>query len=409
MTQVVVVASSESYRTGDFVRAASLLQADVVVASDAPVPLGAKQVRIDLADPIAAAQVIQAAVPDAAAVVAVDDQGVSAASHAARLLGLEHNPPASVAATRDKLLMRRLLADAGIAQPRWAEVPPGTAARVAGEIGYPCVLKPVGRSAGQGVIRVDDFASARRAEARIRSILRNTGSPPDETLLAEEYLPGDELVVEGLLVNGTMQVLALIDKPDPLEGPFFEETLLTTPSRHPDAVAGAAVEVAAAAAHALGLHHGPVHAEVRIPPGGPVQLLEIAARSIGGLCGRALSFGLLGESLEVLVLRGALGIPPVETAATRPATGVLMLPIPATGRLTAIDGIQEARALDGVDEVTITATTGRRIDALPEGGRYLGFVFGSGGSPGEVEEALRRAAAVISVDIDGEGMLAAPG
>ncbi|MBT8215247.1 MAG: ATP-grasp domain-containing protein [Acidimicrobiia bacterium] len=408
MTQVVVVASSQSYRTGDFVRAASLLQADVVVASNAPIPLGAKQVRVDLADPKAAARAIQAAVPHAAAVVAVDDQGVAAASHAARLLGLEHNPPKSVAATRDKLLMRRLLADAGIPQPRWAEVPPGTAGRVAGEIGYPSVLKPVGRSAGQGVIRVDDFAAARRAEARIRSILRNTGSQPDQVLLAEEYLPGDEMVIEGLLVDGSMQVLALIDKPDPLEGPFFEETLLTTPSRHTDAVAGEAVDVAVAAAHALGLHHGPVHAEVRIPPAGPVRLLEIAARSIGGLCGRALSFGLLGESLEVLVLRGALGIAPVDTAATRPAVGVLMLPIPATGRLTAIDGVEEARALDGVDDVTITATIGRRIEALPEGGRYLGFVFASGLSPVEVEQTLRRAAGIIEVDIDGEGMLAAP-
>lgn len=408
MTQVVVVASSESYRTGDFVRAATLLQAEVVVASDAPVPLGAKQIRVDLADPHSAARAIQAAVPGAAAVVAVDDQGVAVASHAARALGLAHNPPESVAATRDKLLMRRLLSAGGIPQPRWAEVESGAAARVGGEIGFPAVLKPVGRSAGQGVIRVDDFAAARRAERRIRTILRNTGSPDDQALLAEEYLPGDEMVVEGLLVDGSMEVLALIDKPEPLHGPFFEETFLTTPSRHARSVTAQAVDVAAAAARALGLQHGPVHAEVRISPDGSVRLLEIAARSIGGLCGRALSFGLLGESLEVLVLRGALGVAPVDTSATRPAAGVLMLPIPATGLLTAIEGVDEARALDGVNDITITATVGRRIEALPEGGRYLGFVFAVGHSPAEVEQTLRTAAATISVAIDGEGMLAAP-
>lgn len=404
MKRVVIVASGQSYRTGDFLTAAALLQVEAIVASDVAAPIPGVQLQIDLADPAAASALIGALDPSPDAVVAIDDQGVAVAARAAQDLGLAHNPLGAIAATRDKLLMRELLAAGRVPQPRFAPVSPGAGPAVAAKLGFPVVIKPVGLAASRGVIRADDWAAARRAEGRIRTMLGQAGLDADQALLAEGYLPGAELVVEGLLIAGRLEVLALIDKPDPMEGPFFEETLLVTPSRHDAAVQDAAVALAEAGTRALGLVTGPVHAEVRVGPDGSVRLLEVAARSIGGLCGRALSFGLVGESLEVIVLRSALGMPTLDTSPTRPAAGVLMLPIPATGVLTAVEGVDEVEAFERIDAVTLTIPPGRRVTALPEGDRYLGFVFAGGADAAGVEETLRIAGSSLTVVVDGEGM-----
>ena len=404
MKTAVIVAGCESYRTGDFLAAASLLRLETVVATDAPAPIDdtAGHVEIDLGDPVNAAARIVDAVPDAAAVIAVDDEGVQTAALVAETLELPHNPPEAVNATRDKLAMRRLLASAKIAQPRFAEAGTGDVPEVAARIGFPVVVKPVGLSASRGVIRVDGAVDAPRAELRIRNILAAAHRDPAEPLLVEQYVPGVELAIEGLLVDGDLQVLAVIDKPDPLVGPFFEETMFVTPSRHPVHIQHAAVALVGDAARALGLRVGPIHAEVRIPLDGPAKLIEIAARSIGGLCGRSLTFGLLGESLEVVLLRSALGITSSDTALGRPSSGVLMLPIPASGTLTGVEKIEAVKAITGIDDVAITVTDGRPVQALPEGDRYLGFVFASGATPVDVKGALRRAAATLIVTIDGE-------
>jgi hypothetical protein len=408
--KVVIVSGCESYRTGDFLAAASLLRLDAVVATDAPAPIDGTSghLEIDLGDPALAAARIVAAVPDAAAVVAVDDEGVYAAALAAEALSLPHNPSEAVTATRDKLVMRRLLASAGIAQPGFAEAGPGDVPEVSAEIGFPVVVKPVGLSASRGVLRVDALIDAQRAELRVRNILAAAHRDPAEPLLVERYVPGVEIAIEGLLVDGVVQILAVIDKPDPLEGPFFAETMFVTPSRHAAEVQDEAVALIGDAARALGLRVGPIHAEVRIPPDGPAQLIEIAARSIGGLCGRSLSFGLLAESLEVVLLKSALGTSTSDTPLGRPASGVLMLPIPASGTFTGIENTAAAKAITGIDDVTITVTKGRPVQALPEGNRYLGFVFASGATPEAVEIALRRAAATLIVTIDGEEIAAEP-
>lgn len=402
MRRLVIVASRHSYRTGDFVTAAGILGVEPIVVSDAPPPVAGEQLQVDLADPPGAAEQIAAAVPDAAAVVAIDDQGVRVAAAAAAVLGLPHNSPSAVEATRDKYRMRCLLDAAGVPQPRFAPVPPGRARVVAGAIGYPVVLKPVGLSASRGVIRVDDEAAAGRAERRIRGILAGAGLARDDSLLAEEYIGGAEVIVEGLLVDGALEVLAVIDKPDEMSGPFFEETMLVTPSRLPADLQAEAIRTASEAATAIGLERGPVHVELRVPPGGPVKVIEAAARSIGGLCGRALSFGLVGESLESLVLRSALGMPAIDVRPARPATGVLMLPIPATGTLSAIEGVADVEARPAVDAVTLTVPIGRVVEALPEGDRYLGFVFAGGADAQAVEEELRVAAEMLTVLVDGE-------
>jgi hypothetical protein len=402
--QAVIVAGCESYRTADFLAAASLLRLDTIVATDAPAPIedALGHLEIDLDDPQRAAARIATAFPDAAAVVAVDDGGVQTAALAAAALRLPHNQPEAVAATRHKLQMRRLLDAADVAQPRFAEANAGEVPDVAVRLGLPVVVKPIGLSASRGVIRVDTVADARRTESRIRDILVAADRDPDEALLVEEYVPGAELAIEGLLVDGDLEVLAVIDKPDPLEGPFFEETLFVTPSRLPAHVQDAAIAAAADAARVIAPHVGPVHAEIRIPPEGPVQLIEIAARSIGGLCGRSLGFGLLDESLEVMVLRNALGVSGGDPTASRPASGVLMLPIPASGTLTDVENVPQVEEIAGIEEVTMTVVTGREVQALPEGDRYLGFVMASGATPDAVEGTLRQALATLTVTIDGE-------
>jgi len=404
MGDVVIIASCERYRLREFITAASTLRRRPVVASDAPIPIedDATQLQVDLGDPEAAGAHIAERVPGADAVVAIDDSGVEVASVAAGRLGLTHNLPAAVAATRDKLRQRQLLAAADVAQPEFAAAEVGAVPAVARDVGFPAVIKPVGLSASRGVIRVDGREEAERAEPRIRAIVENAGGDPRHPLLIEEYIPGTEVVVEGLLTGGTVEVLAVIDKPDPLEGPFFEETMFVTPSRLPADQQRSAIALAAEAVGALGLTVGPIHAEIRLPSEGGPRLIEIAARSIGGLCGRSLTFGILGESLETLIIRNALGEAAGGPIAQRSASGVLMLPIPATGTLTDVDGIEFALAIEGVDGIEITVPLRKRLAALPEGDRYLGFVFASGLNPDDVEATLREVSATLVTSVDGE-------
>lgn len=402
MRKVAIVAGGSSYRTPDFLAAARLLRIDAHVVGDGEFPAGQQGLEVCLDDPDAAARDIAARLPDLDAVIGVDDQAVLTAAAVASLLGIPHNPIAAVAATRDKARLRRRLAEAGVSQPEFRIAPPGAVGPASSEIGFPVVVKPVGLSASRGVIRADNSGEASIAENRIRSILDRAGHPATQDLLVERYIPGEEVVVEGLLGPDGIEVLAVIDKPDPLQGPFFEETLFVTPSRHDPRIQQAAISLVEDATEALGLLTGPIHAEIRIDPDGDCHLIEIAARSIGGLCGRALSFGLLGESLELLILRSALGLRSADSSPARPATGVLMLPIPATGTLTGVAGIEEAGRIPGIEDITITVPRGRRVEMLPEGDRYLGFVFAGGPNPASVETSLRRAGHELSITIDGE-------
>jgi biotin carboxylase len=268
----------------------------------------------------------------------------------------------------------------------------------AGAVHLPAVLKPVALSASRGVIRADDPAAARAAEARIRSILADAGEDPDGPILAETYEPGVEVAVEALLRGGELEVLAVFDKPDPLEGPYFEETIYVTPSRLPADHVRLVEETAEAAARALGLREGPVHAELRLD-GDHVRMLELAARSIGGLCSRALRFG-AGISLEEVILRHALGLPLGDHVRERGASGVMMLPIRRAGTLREVRGVDAARAVPGVSDVRITIAPGRPVVPLPEGDRYLGFAFARAETPAEVEAALRAAHAALDVVLD---------
>ena len=405
MDRVLLILPSATYRAPDFLAAARELGLTVTVASERraamSAAMGERALTLRLSDPAVAAEQIaeRARETPFAAVVGVDDQGVMAAALGAERLGLSHNPPEAVARTRDKAAMRRALAEAGVPQPRFAVLPYGAdVAAVAREVGLPCVIKPLGLSGSRGVIRADDAEQACSTVERVRGILAAAHQSPEAPLLLESYLPGTEVALEGLLRGGRLELLAVFDKPDPLEGPYFEETLYLTPSRLPADVVAEVEAVTARAVQALGLREGPVHAELRVD-GERVSVLELAARSIGGLCSRALQFG-AGVSLEQVILRHALGLRLEHLARESTASGVMMIPIPGAGVLREVEGQQEARAVEGIGGLEITIGRARPVVPLPEGDRYLGFMFARSASADAVERSLRAAHACLRIRIE---------
>ncbi|MGZ4736383.1 MAG: ATP-grasp domain-containing protein [Acidimicrobiia bacterium] len=387
MTRVLLLVPTSTYRAPDFVAAARALGIELVVgADDAPVVGdGDRVVSIPLTDVPKAMETIDQLDRRRGvdAVVAVDDRGVVVAAEAGARLGFPHSPPDAVAATRDKAEMRRRLAAGEVPQPRF-----GTSAE---EVGFPCVVKPTGLSGSQGVIRCDSPAELEAARLRIAGFW-------DGPVIVEEYVPGVEVALEGLLRDGALEVLAVFDKPDALEGPYFEETIYITPSRLPSGTLALVASATERAANAIGLTEGPVHAEVRIQDPKRVSVIEVAARSIGGLCARTLRFG-AGISLEEVILRHAVGLSLDGLAREEAAAGVMMLPIPHAGTLVEVRGREEALAVDGIVGLEITVPLGRTITPLPEGDRYLGFLFARAGTPDAVEAALRAAATRIDMVI----------
>jgi biotin carboxylase len=408
MDRLLLLLPTTTYRTQDFLDAARTLGVDIVCASEEPSTFEAHApdhlLTLDFADPDAAAARVAALAErrPLSAVVGVDDLTAVAAAAIAERLGLRASAAAAVAAARDKHQMRQCLAAAGVPVPRYRRLAlkddPFLAAR---GVEFPCVLKPLALSASRGVIRantVDQFIAAFRRIAALlaREDVEASGDAA-QFLLAEQYVPGVEVALEGLLMQGALHTLALFDKPDPLQGPYFEETIYVTPSRLPDAVQADIARVSAAACAALGLSEGPVHAELRVNDDGP-WVLEVAARSIGGLCSRTLRFG-TGMTLEELILRHALGWPIDSLARERRPAGVMMIPIPRAGRLQKVHGQDAAAGVPGIEEVTITAHVGQDLVPLPEGWQYLGFIFARADTPGGVEAALRDAHARLAFDI----------
>jgi hypothetical protein len=338
-------------------------------------------------------------------VLALGDRPTLAAAYVARGLGVPHNLPARMEACRSKLRLREVFRDAGLPTPWFRTVPLQAIPEPAlMGVAYPCVLKPISLSASQGVVRVNNreefLVGARRLKRLLESAeIQATREPNLDRMIVEEYVPGREVAVEGLLKDGELRVLAIFDKPDPLEGPYFEETIYVTPSRLPAAEQKSIEKSFAEATRALGLAHGPVHGEFRLNERG-VWPIEVAARPIGGLCARALRFQLENETepigLEELLLRHALDRPGWDALRETPASGVLMIPVPNSGILEKVDGAEEARRVAGVTELEITARWHDYVAAWPEGSSYLGFLFARGESPAIVENALREGHAKLN-------------
>jgi biotin carboxylase len=395
----MLVAPTAAYQTDDFAAAADRLGVDLALGTDrchvlAEVwPEGA--LALDFRDPPGAAGAIAA---DAAArplhgIAAVDERSALIASLAADRLGLRCSAPAAVATAGNKLAFRRALAAAGVPQPEFQALP-AVAGAAEITLAPPLVVKPVHLSASRGVIGVAEPAALPAALARVRALLADpevTVKDPDAAgwLLVERFVAGPEVAFEGLLERGRLHALALFDKPDPLDGPLFPDTIYVAPSAAPAALQAEVAGVVAAAAAANGLAEGPVHAELRLGEHGPV-MLELAARAIGGLCGRTLRFG-AGITLEEVILCHALGRAPASLRRRDGASGVCMLPVPAAGVLRDIDGTGAAAAVPGVVDIAITARIGDVLVPLPEGHTYMGFLFARGDRPEEVVAALRRA------------------
>ncbi len=410
-SRVLLVVPVQTYRAGAFLRAAHSLGVSVTVASEVASTLAglhpASELIVDLADPKRAAEraAAFASTTPIDGVVGVDEGAVVAAAAIALRLGLRHSLPEAVAATRDKRLLRRRLAAAGVPQPvftTWPH-PSGDPKAVGAATGFPCVVKPVDQAGSRGVIRADDPPGLLAAVRRVLAMLEGDRAAgrcagvPDPPLLIERFVPGPEVALEGLVVGGRLRTLAIFDKPDPLDGPTFEETLYCTPSRHAAAVQLRLRRVAGAAVRALGLTEGPIHAELRLAERGPV-VLEVAARTIGGQCSAALRLA-GGESLEALVLRHALGWRPLGARLDPLAAGACMWPIPRAGRVVAVEGLEAARRVPGVEAVRLAVPIGAAVRPLPEGDRYLGFAIARATDPALVEAALRRVLRLIRVRI----------
>ncbi len=392
--------ATQTYRASAFLEAASRLDLTVAVGSEETPVLGhlnpSGNLQVDFHDLEGATdQIVEfASEYPLKAIVSTDDDGVVLAAMASDALGLSHNPLVAVRAARDKYQTRKALAAAGMLTPQFerysiADDP----TEVAKQVNYPCVVKPLVLAASRGVMRADDpeqfVAAFKRLTVILSEIEHVEEAATREQILVEDFIPGDEVAVEGMLIDGELLVLAIFDKPDPLDGPYFEETIYVTPSRHPLDVQAEIAKTTKQAIAALGLTDGPIHAEMRVNEEG-IWMLEVAPRSIGGYCSRALRFG-TDEGLEELILEQALERPMSSTDPATPASGVMMIPIPKAGILCEVQHVEQARDVASISEIRLTIPVGKPVVPLPEGSQYLGFIFSRANNPEDAEAALREA------------------
>jgi biotin carboxylase len=415
---VALFASKLGYQTRSFEAAARKLGVQLAYVTDRchelSDPWGDRAIAVRFANPEeAAASAIQSLRGKSLdAILALGDAPAVAASYAARGLGLRGNHPAAVEACHNKLRMREVFRNAGLFNPPatlwFRNIPlfPEPEPALLG-IQYPCVLKPLSLSASQGVMRANSHDEFRQALSRLKSLLEQPdlqmkNATPAREALVEEYIPGIEVALEGILVDGELKLLAIFDKPDPLEGPFFEESIYVTPSRLPAEEQFEVARTATQAVRALGLSHGPVHAEFRINERG-VWPIEVAPRPIGGLCAASLEFVSAEHSerigLEELILRHALGEDISMWQREPAASGVMMIPVPASGILEEVVGVEDAKRATNITDVQITARFYDTILAWPEGSSYLGFIFAKAEKAADAERALREAHSKLRFEI----------
>ena len=401
-SRLLLLASKLGYQTRSFAEAAKRLGVEVVIGSDRchqlDDPWSDGAIALHFEEPEQAAARLAEALRDRSvrAILALGDRQTVTAAYAARRLGLRYNSPESVENCRSKLRQREVLRAASLPVPDFFSFSLAEPlAAILPRVHFPCVVKPLRLAASQGVIRANDAAEFRAAVDRIGRLLASpelqvTRERELDRLLVEDFIPGSEVALEALIERGRLRVLALFDKPDPLDGPYFEESIYVTPSRLAVDIQKAIFDCADRVAGALGLSEGPVHAEFRVNAAGP-WVLEMSPRPIGGLCSRALRFGPERILLEDLLVRHAMDLPGADLVRESLSAGVMMIPVPASGILEGVEGVERAAAVPGVDEVQITARLHDFIAAWPEGSTYLGFIFARAETSAETEALLRRA------------------
>ena len=391
--RTLLIAPDRSYRTGAFVLAAQKLGIELVVASFGEACLASRSggLALNRESQVEALDTISRAVAESpfAAILASDDETVGLAGVAAERNGLPGNSADAIKAQTSKIHFRRLCQSNETQCPEFISLdsknlergaPPG--------VHYPCVAKPAMLSASRGVIRCDNPGELSRALKRIHSLLYSEGKLGEDVVLVEDYIDGLEYAVDGLLKRGRLQVLAIFEKPGPMAGPFFEETIYLTPPRLSHKVTGQVIGALENLCRKLGICEGALHAELRINSSG-VCFLEIAGRTVGGRCGRILEFQ-TGCSLEELVLANAVRRPAAVGESTG-SSGVMMIPVTQGGVLRRVEGISAARREPGIIDVEIDAREGQILVPWPEGCAYPGFIFARAGTVADVERALRAA------------------
>jgi biotin carboxylase len=418
--RLLLLTTTTGYQTRSFVEAAERLELKIVLGTDRchvledPWQDGALPLRFEDAEGSARQIIEYARANPVSAIISIGDRPTLAVALASRALGLLHHPPEAAEACRNKNLSRERLRTAGLNAPGFVRFPltadPSAIVSSGSDaaVTFPCVLKPLALSASRGVIRADTAQQFTTAFERIRALLlrpeiRVLREESNDFIQVEKYVDGDEIAVEAAVERGRLKILAVFDKPDRLTGPYFEETIYITPSRLNPEVQAAVVEALERAVEVLSLYHGPLHAELRLqldPERNSIQpehiwIMEVAARSIGGLCSRALRFCHASArqlfTLEDVLIRLALG-ESIGCIRREPcASGVMMIPIPQTGIYQGVEGLEQARETEGVEDIIITARSTQRLETLPEGSSYLGFIFARGASSPCVESALRHA------------------
>jgi biotin carboxylase len=391
--RLLFVSPSNSYRIASFLNACQRLAVDVFLLTEGQHSLatqwaGGLQVK-SLADTDNVLSLLAAEKFDA--VLGSDDATVPIAATLATAMGLSSNDPLAARLSRRKDLARAALLQHALPVPDHTLIDLSQPlSALLSSLVYPCVLKPLTLSGSQGVIRVNSADEARSACLRIARLISTLPGEESHLLLAECYIPGVEVAVEGMLTAGKMELLACFDKPDPLEGPYFEETLYVAPSRLPAVTQQEIVKIVNEVCVVYGIRQGPVHAELRIDPSGKVWVLEVAMRTIGGLCAQIFEW-ISGASLEEAVIQNSLQRPLVCAERRYPAGGVMMIPVPKEGVLRRVEGLRQAKAVTHITEVAISVRDGYRLIPLPEGNQYLGFIFAAAKDAASVEHALRTA------------------
>lgn len=412
--RILILSTTTGYQLRSFGEAAERLGIELAFATDRcrtlDDPWRDRAVPVRFHEEAASVRAIvdAAAVRPVDGVLAVGDRPVRLAALAARALGIDGNPPDAASASANKKTARERFTAAGLPVPWFVELPASADHARLEQVTFPAVVKPLGLSGSRGVIRANTRPELDAAIARVRALLarkdvRALGSGPEDALLVEGYIDGPEFAVEGVLTAGRLQAFAIFEKPDPLNGPFFEETIYVTPPALAPAVQSAILAQVGRATRALGLEHGPVHAECRVAGDG-IYILEVAARPIGGLCSRVLRFTPPGggglASLEEVLLRHAAGEDITAYARERRAAAVMMIPIPKRGILKKVEGVEPAREIPGIEDVRVTAKVDQLLEPLPEAGSYLGFIFARTDRPADAVVALRAAHGALRFIVD---------
>ncbi len=398
--RLLLISNHNSYRIAPYIKAATRLGLSVTIASEGKHSLVtevANGLHLDFNAPDEAVkQIVEQHNREAfSGILGSDDQTVALAARAAEALSLPHNPPQAAQCTQRKDLARASLSLAGCPVPLncLLDLSLPVEKQMAG-LPWPCVLKPLAMSASRGVIRADNEQQFLDACQTLRPILASAANEFEQShILIEAYIDGIEIAYEGYLDNGKLHTITVFDKPDPLVGPYFEETIYVTPSSLNDKLLAKLEDILQKACDAYQLRTGPVHAECRIDRDNNIWILEIASRTIGGDCARVLdseNFNI--EELAILLATGQ----PVSVSQPDYARGVMMIPVRQKGLLKRVEGLLAARNTEHIDKVDIIIRQGHELIPLPEGNQYLGYIFAHAETTDKVVAAIRQAYAQLN-------------